>query len=176
MIIFLIQIYHLHPKKISPSHFVQEKSTSYFPLYWLVNRDPSIGLLSLSNWYNPHLYIKQLNHQVFVALLIWFLLPHPTSSKLRIPAPDPSRYNLDVFLTDMLDFFPKKYHNSTCTNYPKHPWDVMGCQSLPVLRVQGCHERRVWCFNRRGQECWGIDVFTPNNPTWLYFFHLDLPH
>ena len=32
-------------------------------------------------------------------------------------------------------------------NFPKTPWDVMGCQNhLFGGPETGCHERRVWCF------------------------------
>ena len=47
------------------------KKPSYFPLYWLVNRDPYYGLLqSLYNWVviTPPIYTKQPG---FFSLLTW---------------------------------------------------------------------------------------------------------
>ena len=45
--------------------------------------------------------------------------------------------------------------SSRTTRYPKDPWDVMGVSKTPFLRpFSGCHERRVWCFHRRGQLPW----------------------
>ena len=51
-----------------PWHMSYEKKTSYFPLYWMVNRDPYNGLLqSLYNWVGHHpLYIYNPTNKGFV--------------------------------------------------------------------------------------------------------------
>ena len=42
------------------------------------------------------------------------------------------------------------------SSYPKNPWDVgfrvSSCQTCFEAVFSGCHERRVWCFNKRGQD------------------------
>ena len=39
---------------------------------------------------------------------------------------------------------------------PRNPWDVgRGVKLTPVLKPQGCHNRRAWCFHRRGQDSYG---------------------
>ena len=52
-----------HPKKKT---FEPRKNPSYFPLYWLVNRDPYNGLLqSLYNWVGFHPLYQTTNQGFF---------------------------------------------------------------------------------------------------------------
>ncbi len=69
----MCEFLHLCRAKNLGNHYNQlshEKKTSYFPLYWLVNRDPYNGLLkSLYNWVGFHpLYILT-NQEPFFSLL-----------------------------------------------------------------------------------------------------------
>ena len=87
-------------------------------------------------------------------------IPHPSHQREgcspEIQRIDTRNYHSLILIFEILISgfhvqFPGRVIFMSLINYPKTPWDVMGCQNHLFGGPRGV-TRRVWCFHRRGRE------------------------